>query len=68
MSKSLLETQKNKLDRLEKCLAEIWDALSPELKQRKHVFEKFLNIQTRVRKVNLKIERDLINETSQRKV
>lgn len=64
MSKSLLETQKKKLDRLEKCLAEIWDSLSPELQNKRHLFEKFLNIQTRVRKVNLNIEKDLANETS----
>lgn len=64
MSKSLLEMQKKKLERLEQCLSHVWDSLSPELQQRRHLFEKFLNIQTRVRKVNLKIERDLENEKS----
>ena len=64
MSKSLLEMQKKKLERLEQCLGHVWDSLSPELRQKRHLFEKFLNIQTRVRKVNLKIERDLENETS----
>ncbi len=64
MSKSPLEKQKMKLDRLEKCLAEVWDSLSADLQSKRYLFEKFLNIQTRVRKVNLKIERDLKNETS----
>lgn len=64
MSKLLLETQKKKIERLEQCLSHVWDSLSPELQQKRHLFEKFLNIQTRVRKVNLTIEKDLKDETS----
>lgn len=64
MSKLLLESQKKKIERLEQCLSHVWDSLSPELQQKRHLFEKFLNIQTRIRKVNLKIERDLKNEAT----
>ena len=64
MSKSLLEMKKKKIERLEQCLSHVWDSLSPELQQKRLLFERFLNIQTRVRKVNMKIERDLEYETN----
>jgi len=64
MSKSPLELQRKKIEQLEQCLSHVWDSLSPELKQKRYLFEKFLNIQLRIRKINLKIEKDLENEAS----
>ena len=55
---------KQKLDQLEKALVDLWDVMSPQLRSRKLLWDKFLNLQTRVRLMNLKIEKDLKNETA----
>jgi hypothetical protein len=58
-----LTKQKQKIDQLEKALVDLWDSLSPSLKGKKLLWDKFFNLQAKVRLVNLKIEKDLKNET-----
>ena len=64
MTKLSLNKQKQKIDQLEKSLVELWDSLSPSLRGRKMLWDKFFNLQARVRLMNLKIEKDLKNETA----
>ena len=59
-----LAKKKQKIDRLEKALVDLWDSLSPNLRGRKMLWDKFYNLQARVRLINLKIEKDLKNETA----
>ena len=61
-----LNNQKLKLDQLEKSLVELWDVLSPQLRGRKILWDKFLNLQTRVRLMNLKLEKELENESKKK--
>lgn len=61
-----LNKQKLKLDQLEKSLVELWDVLSPQLRGRKILWDKFLNLQTRVRLMNLKLEKELANESKKK--
>lgn len=61
-----LNKQKLKLDQLEKSLVELWDVLSPQLRGRKILWDKFLNLQTRVRLMNLKLEKELANESEKK--
>ena len=61
-----LNKQKLKLDQLEKSLVELWDVLSPQLRVRKMLWDKFLNLQTRVRLMNLKLEKELENESKKK--
>ena len=61
-----LNKQKLKLDQLEKSLVELWDVLSPQLRGRKKLWDKFLNLQTRVRLMNLKLEKELENESKKK--
>ena len=61
-----LNKQKLKLDQLEKSLVELWDVLSPQLRGRKMLWDKFLNLQTRVRLMNLKLEKELENESKKK--
>ena len=61
-----LNKQKLKLDQLEKSLVELWDVLSPQLRGRKILWDKFLNLQTRVRLMNLKLEKELENESKKK--
>lgn len=53
-----------KIDQLEKSLVRLWDSLSPELQRNKSVWDKFLNLQTRVRLINLQLKGNLKNETT----
>lgn len=55
---------KQKIDQLEKSLVRLWDSLSPELQRNRSVWDKFLNLQTRVRLINLKLQGNLKNETT----
>ena len=64
MTKLPLNKQKQKIDQLEKSLVDLWDSLSPNLRVRKILWDKFYNLQARVRLMNLKIEKDLKNETA----
>ena len=59
-----LKLNQQKLDQLEKALVDLWDVMSPQLRSRKLLWDKFFNLQTRVRLMNLKIEKDLKNETA----
>ena len=52
-----------KLDQLEKTLVDLWDVMSPQLRSRKLLWDKFFNLQTRVRLMNLKMGKELKNET-----
>ena len=52
-----------KLDQLEKALVDLWDVMSPQLRSRKLLWDKFFNLQTRVRLMNLKMGKELKNET-----
>ena len=61
-----LNKQKLKLGQLEKSLVELWDVLSPQLRGRKILWDKFLNLQTRVRLMNLKLEKELANESKKK--
>lgn len=61
-----LNKQKLKLDQLEKSLVELWDVLSPQLRSRKILWDKFFNLQTRVRLMNLKLEKELENESKKK--
>lgn len=61
-----LNKQKLKLDQLEKSLVELWDVLSPQLRSRKILWDKFFNLQTRVRLMNLKLEKELANESKKK--
>ncbi len=56
--------QKQKIDQLEKALVDLWDSLSPNLRGKKLLWDKFFNLQAKVRLMNLKIEKDLKNETA----
>ncbi len=49
---------KEKTEQVEKTLVEIWDVLSLNLQDKRHLFERFLSIQTRIRKINLQIEKE----------
>lgn len=64
MSNLPLTKQKQKIDQLEKALVDLWDSLSPSLRGKKLLWDKFFNLQAKVRLVNLKIEKDLKNETA----
>jgi len=64
MKKLPLTKQKQKIDQLEKSLVNLWDSLSQDVRSRKLLWDKFFNLQARVRLVNLKIEKDLKNETA----
>ncbi len=59
-----LKLNEQKLDQLEKALVDLWDVMSPQLRSRKLLWDKFFNLQTRVRLIKLKIEKDLKNETA----
>lgn len=61
-----LNKQKHKLDQLEKSLVDLWEVLSPSLRGQKTVWDKFLNLQTRVRLMNLKLEKELENESKKK--
>jgi hypothetical protein len=50
------------MDEIEKSLVEIWDALSPHLKNRGFLFNRFFKIQLRARHLNKSIERTLVHE------
>lgn len=58
-----LNLNQQKLDQLEKALVDLWDVMSPQLRSRKILWDKFFNLQTRVRLMNLKIGKELKNET-----
>lgn len=58
-----LNLNQQKLDQLEKALVDLWDVMSPQLRSRKLLWDKFLNLQTRVRLMNLKMGKELKNET-----
>lgn len=58
MKKLPLKKLNEKTEQVEKTLVEIWDALSPNLQLKRHLFERFLSIQTKVRKINLQIEKE----------
>ena len=55
--------RKNKIEQLEKVLIDLWEAMSPNLKANKCLWDKFSYIQTKARLINLKIEGDLKNGT-----
>ena len=55
--------RKNKIEQLEKVLIDLWEAMSPNLKAKKCLWDKFSYIQTKARLINLKIEGDLKNGT-----
>lgn len=56
--------QKQNVDQLEKSLVDLWDSLSPNLRSKKMLWDKFYNLQARVRLMKLKLEKDLKNETA----
>jgi hypothetical protein len=58
-----LKLNQQKLDQLEKALVDLWDLMSPQLRSRKLLWDKFFNLQTRVRLMNLKMGKELKNET-----
>lgn len=58
-----LNLNQQKLDQLEKALVDLWDVMSPQLRARKLLWDKFFNLQTRVRLMNLKMGKELKNET-----
>jgi hypothetical protein len=58
-----LKLNQQKLDHLEKALVDLWDVMSPQLRSRKLLWDKFFNLQTRVRLMNLKMGKELKNET-----
>ncbi len=58
-----LNLNQQKLDQLEKALVDLWDVMSPQLRSKKLLWDKFFNLQTRVRLMNLKMGKELKNET-----
>ncbi len=58
-----LNLNKQKLDQVEKALVDLWDVMSPQLRSKKLLWDKFFNLQTRVRLMNLKMGKELKNET-----
>lgn len=64
MTNSSLLKKKEKIDQLEKSLVNLWDSMSPNLRGKKILWDKFLNVQTKVRLLNLKIERNLKYEAT----
>ena len=58
-----LKLNQQKLDQLEKALVDLWDVMSPQLRSKKLLWDKFFNLQTRVRLMNLKMGKELKNET-----
>ena len=58
-----LKLKQKKIDQLEKALVDLWDVMSPQLRSRKLLWDKFFNLQTRVRLMNLKMGNELKNET-----
>ena len=58
-----LNLNQQKLDQLEKVLVDLWGVMSPQLRSRKLLWDKFFNLQTRVRLMKLKMGKELKNET-----
>jgi hypothetical protein len=58
-----LNLNQQKLDQLEKALVDLWDVMSPQLRSRKLLWDKFFNLRTRVRLMNFKMGKELKNET-----
>lgn len=59
-----LNLNQQKLDQLEKTLVDLWDVMSPQLRSKKLLWDKFFSLQTRVRLMNLKMGKELKNETA----
>ncbi len=59
-----LNLNQQKLDQLEKTLVDLWDVMSPQLRSKKLLWDKFFNLQTRVRLMNLKMWKELKNEAA----
>ncbi len=59
-----LNLNQQKLDQLEKTLVDLWDVMSPQLRSKKLLWDKFFNLQTRVRLMNLKMGKELKNEAA----
>ena len=57
-----LTKKKKKFDQLEKALVDLWDSLTPSLRGEKLLWDRFYNLQAKVRLMNLKIKKDLKNE------
>jgi ABC-type uncharacterized transport system ATPase subunit len=56
--------EKQKLNDLEDSLERFWELLSLSLKSNQRVWNKFMNIQQRVKILKMKLEKDLENEQS----
>lgn len=52
------KTLQDKTEQVEKTLVEIWEALSPKLQNKRHLFERFLSIQTRTRNLKNNLEKE----------
>lgn len=66
MTNKPLNTLKEKTEQVEKTLVEIWESLSPNLQTKRHLFERFLAIQTRARKLTNYIKEEDENEQTSR--
>ena len=60
------KTLKDKTEQVEKTLVEIWEALSPKLQNKRHLFERFFSIQTKTRKLTNYLEKENKNEQASR--
>ena len=52
------KTLQDKTEQVEKTLVEIWEALSPKLQNKRHLFERFLSIQTRTQNLKNYLEKE----------
>lgn len=52
------KTLQDKTEQVEKTLVEIWEALSPKLQNKRHLFERFLLLQTRTRNLKNYLEKE----------
>ena len=56
--------KREKIEQLERALVRLWDSLPPKIKGNKSAWNKFLNIQNRVRLMNLKSKGKTKNEST----
>ncbi len=51
MTNKLLRSLKDKTEQVDRTLVEFWESLTPNLKQKRHFYERFLSIQKRTKKL-----------------
>ncbi len=58
MTNALLRSLKDKTEQVDRTLVEIWESLTPNLKQKRHFYERFVSIQMQTRKLTKYIKEE----------